>query len=563
MRRPALVVVALVVLSVVTPAVALQSAAAPTAAAPAAPTDTDAPATQSSAPPDPERDVLGWENGYWYNESVAVNSGDGLNQTELDAVVARSMARVEEVRQLEFESTVPVDILSRAEFREQNREGYSNVSIENSLHQNVKYEVLFMVNETTDAVAVQEANQGASVGGYYSPAEKRIVVVSDNTTSPQLSEVTLAQELFHALQDQQYDLTSFNQSTREKHNAIDGIVEGDGNYVDYLYQQRCELNEGAEGYWGECLQDTPTNGTGGGQLANIGLYLLVYQPYSDGPPFVKQLHERGGWEAVNAVYENPPASTEQTIHPKKYGEDAPTPIRIEDRSNESWEPLDLPDSLDYAEFGEAGVFSMFMYPALETQGQTQIIPAASFFNRNGAGEINPLDPYNYTSQYSAGWDGDKLLPYVTNGSADTNETGYVWKLAWDSPDDAEEFYTGYRQLLDYRGAERVGEDTYVLPDSGGYGDAVHVMVEGNTTTIVNAPTVDSLSGVDDRIEVQEVPNGTNVTNGTNGTAGTSDAGEDTSDEDASTGDGPGFGVVAAVVALLVAALFARTRTRRD
>ncbi len=571
MRRLALVVAALVVLSVVAPAAAAPAAPATTAAGADEPTDTAAETTAvqaQTAPPDPDTDVLGWENGYWYNESISVDPADGLNDTELEAVVARSMARVEEVRQLEFESTVPVEILSREEFREENSAGYSNVSVENRLHQNVKYEALFMVNETTDAVSVQQANQGASVGGYYSPAEGRIVVVSGNTSSPQLSEVTLSQELFHALQDQKYDLSSYNQSTRELHNAVDGIVEGDGNYVDYLYQQRCELNEGAEGYWGECLQDTPTNGTAGGQLANIGLYLLVFQPYSDGPPFVKTLHEQGGWEAVNAVYADPPASTEQTIHPEKYGEDAPTPVTIEDRSNDSWEPLDLPDSLDYAEFGEAGVFSMFMYPAFETQGQTQLIPAPAFTNRNDAGELDPLDPYNYTSTYSAGWDGDKLLPYVSEASADTNETGYVWKLTWDSPEDAEEFYDGYQQLLNYRGAERAGEDTYVLPESGGYGDAIHVMVDGNTTTIVNAPTVGTLPAIDDRVEVRAVQNETGGANGTAGEGTTGDdgdatAGDDAADTGTSTGDGPGFGVVVAVVAMLAAALFARSRTRRD
>ncbi|MDX1748601.1 MAG: hypothetical protein R3324_21930, partial [Halobacteriales archaeon] len=37
-------------------------------------------------PPDPETDRLGWENGYWYNESITVDQSDGLSDEELDAI---------------------------------------------------------------------------------------------------------------------------------------------------------------------------------------------------------------------------------------------------------------------------------------------------------------------------------------------------------------------------------------------------------------------------------------------------------------------------------------------
>lgn len=73
--------------------------------------------TAADAPPDPSEDVIGWENGHWYNESIAVNQSDGLNDTELDAFVARSMARVEHLRQLEFARNVTVEPITRDELR--------------------------------------------------------------------------------------------------------------------------------------------------------------------------------------------------------------------------------------------------------------------------------------------------------------------------------------------------------------------------------------------------------------------------------------------------------------
>lgn len=560
MRRLATAVaVALVVLSVVAPAAALPTADGGEAAAGPSTAATNgsasAPAQASDdAPPDPDGDRLGWENGYWYNESIDVDASDGLDDAEMEAVVARSMARVEVVRELEFERTVPVEVLTREEFRAENREGFSNVSIASRTHQNVKYEALFMVNETTDAATVQQQNRGASVGGYYDPTEGRIVVVSENAESPSIDEVTLSQELFHALQDQKFNLSGYNQSTRERHNAIDGIVEGDGNYVDYLYQQRCELSSDDPDYWGDCLEDVPGGNAsgGGGELANFGIYLVVYQPYSDGPPFVRGIHRERGWEAVNAVYEDPPASTEQTIHPEKYGEDAPTNVSLEDRSNERWRPLEVNGSIDYAELGEAGLASMFIYPAYDPRVREPFIPPEQFLNTNESGDVDRFDPLNYSNRYSAGWDGDRLQPYVTDESAETNETGYVWKLAWDSPEESQEFAEGYRRLLELRGAERVGENTYVIPEDGGDGfaDAFHVTVEGNTTTVVNAPSVEELSGVDGSIDPQ--------TGNASGTESGTSSGSD-GDGGTSGGAGPGFGLVAAVVALAAGALLALRR----
>ncbi|MWG34971.1 Hvo_1808 family surface protein [Halomarina oriensis] len=573
MRRPVLLAVVLAVLTLSAPVAAAVPGSVPVLDAS---TDSTLESAQEGAPADPETDVLGWENGYWYNESIDVDPSDGLNDEELDKVVARSMARVEEVRGLEFERTVPVEIYTREQLQQELSQGSSNVSADQRLHQNVKYEATFMVGESTDAVGVQQSNQGASVGGYYSPAAERIVVVSENAESPQLDEITLSQELFHALQDQQFDIGSYNQSTREKHNAIDGIVEGDGNYVDYLYQQRCELPDDDPNAWGDCLADSPASGSGdqatGQSSLNLGLYLVVYQPYSDGPAFVRTIHEQQGWEAVNAIYENPPASTEQTIHPELYGEDAPTEVTIEDRSDDRWNVLELEGGVDYAEFGEGGIASMFIYPTYASEGQGGLLAPQEFLNLNETNQVDSFDPINYNQSWSNGWDGDKLLPYVAD-DAGTNETGYVWKMHWDSPEEAQEFRSGYERLLGFHGATQVGQDTYVV-EQGEFADAFHVTVEGNTTTIVNAPTVEDLSGVDGSVEVQEVQSGQNgtTTAGTNGgttateggstgdtaTGGTSNDSVPATGDDGTTAEtGPGFGVVVALVALLAVALLAR------
>ncbi|MFC7135716.1 hypothetical protein ACFQRB_02125 [Halobaculum litoreum] len=83
-----------------------------------APTAGPAAADDWQYPDDPPSDRLGWEAGYWYNESIDVNQSDGLDAAEREAFVARTMARVERVRGLEFRESVPVEVISRAEYRE-------------------------------------------------------------------------------------------------------------------------------------------------------------------------------------------------------------------------------------------------------------------------------------------------------------------------------------------------------------------------------------------------------------------------------------------------------------
>ncbi|MCU4717669.1 Hvo_1808 family surface protein [Halapricum hydrolyticum] len=554
----------------------------------------DAPSDQTSEPvadehlPDPETDRLGWENGVWYNESIDVTPEDGLNETELDAVVARGMARVEYVRGLEFEETPPVAVISRDEFREEAGSLYGNVTASQRIAENVYYEALLMVDESTDAVGVQESNTAGGVGGYYDPANGEIKIVSENTTTPQMDEITLSQELFHALQDQKFNISSYPSETTENVNARNGIIEGDGNYVDYLYQQSCE-NE----WEGECIMPEESSVPSDFD-PHLGLYQIQLQPYSDGPAFVSDLHEQEGWEAVNEVYENPPASTEQMIHPDKYGEDTPTTVTVEDTSGEDWRPLDVENGTDYESFGEAGLYVTLWYPGYEilSEGGDEddiIIPYRNHLNP-AAGGLDEQDPYNYDYRYTAGWDGDRLVPYVTDESFETNETGYVYELVWDSENDAAEFLEGYQQLLDYRGAQPVpdNESTYRIPDDARFGDAFYVQQDGTTVTIVNAPTVEDLSAIRaGAAPPNETTPGETTTEGTTpgetmtektteetmtdeatgatttdemtdgettGASGTTETTTETSD-----GFGPGFGVLAAVFAAVSTALVASRR----
>ena len=436
----------------------------------AAPTARPTPDTDWQWPDDPATDRLGWEEGYWYNESIAVDQSDGLNETEREAFVARTMARVEHIRGLEFERPVPVEVISREEFRE-SRDDRDDRSAEYRAWNNQIWEALLLVGEGTDVSDVFDELYGGAVQGYYSSSEERIVVVSDAET-PAIDRATLAHELVHALQDQQFGLSS-DARTQDGQLARQGIVEGDARYVEQLYEERC-----ASGVF-ECVANAPGDGGGGGALSVPGVFLTIYTPYSEGPTLVDDLRRRGGWAAVDRAYRRSPESTEQLIHPAAYPDETPVDVTVSDRSSAEWSRFSAPES---DTVGEASMVAMFW--------QHGYIERSAL--RRGTGNYSA---YNYDHPVTAGWGGDRVVPY-RSGEGDDAEYGYVWATEWDTVADAKKFAAAYRTTLQlYLGGQRVEAGVYRVPDDRPFGDAFRVTRSGTRVTIVNAPTVEDLDDV--------------------------------------------------------------------
>lgn len=459
-----------------------------TAAATGASSEQATAGTAARSLADPPQDVLGWEGGYWHNESVPVVARDGLNASEQRIVVNRTMARIELIRRLEFTDTVPVEVISREEF--QNRPGATGGGARSPAFQtfdNAKFESLFLIGENQNSLSVQQANRGQNVLGYYSPQNDSIVVVSP-TATPQINRTTLAHELVHALQDQRFDLASANVPTRERYNARNGLIEGEANYVQRRYEARCD------GQW-RCLRTPSGTSTGGGSGDfHVGVYALEFFPYADGPAFIDAIYDREGWAGVNDLYDDVPRSTEQVIYPQKYGRDAPTNVSIRESNSNGWERVrpGSPGRPDSAVLGQSALSAMFGYTLYDQYNSSPVIAPQEFLNFGASQQINRTDPFDYDLNYTRGWDGDRMYVYQKN-----NETGYVWKLAWDSPEEAREFVRGYRQLLVHWGGERVlgRENVWEVKRDSPFADAFSVRQEGDTVTIVNAPETDDLVDV--------------------------------------------------------------------
>jgi len=481
MRPTPLLVVALVLLAGCGAPFAVSDGSSPGAT----PGGTDAEPTPvvHEERPDPDTDRLGWEDGYWHDDPVAVDPADGLNATERDAVVSRAMARVEVIRDREFQRTVGVTVLGRSNF---SASGNETESAAFRTFDNAKFEALYLIGKDENSIETQDEARNRTVAGFYSSARESIVIVSDSE-SPQLDgERTLAHELVHALQDQQFNLSAAVPETRDAYNGRNGLIEGDARYVEQRYVDRCGET------WACLLRESEgqnDSGSGDGPSINLGVYVLSYFPYSDGPGFVSHLRDNGNWSRVDEAFSDPPSTSAVVIAPEKYGSFEPRDVQLQDRTRNGWERIRPEERADYAELGQSALTAMFAYTLYDEYNTSAVVRPTEFLN-TGPDGVNRSDPFEYDLAPARGWDGDRMHVYERG-----NESAYVWRLAWESRAGAERFAGRYRTLLSHWGGEQVDDGVWVIGGDSPFADAVALEVSGDTVTIVNAPERGALSDV--------------------------------------------------------------------
>ena len=257
--------------------------------------------------------------------------------------------------------------------------------------------------------------------GYYDPKQRTFFIAD---WLPQLvQKPVMAHELVHALQDQHYDLQKNFDLVKDQADlslARKALIEGDAMAVMLVY-----LLEPL----GLSMEDLPDMGTLlQSSAALLGEQFQVYTraplilrqqllfPYVHGLAFVKAALARGGWPELQRVYQHPPVSAQQVMHPEKYFAEPPVlPSEV---------TLHIPD----------GVLSTSWHK----------------LKRDVLGEfflsviLQQFLPEEEARQSAAGWRGDR---YELFEQQDSGRLLLVCVTAWDTPAAATAFFQSYHKLL--------------------------------------------------------------------------------------------------------------------
>jgi hypothetical protein len=234
--------------------------------------------------------------------------------------------RVEALRQLRYDEVPkPVEVTAATA----RREGLADVDRSYPAKQRHADEqvlkMLGLIEPDADLRDLTGSLFEQGVAGYYDPRDGRLRVVTGTGTGTRvLSEMTLAHELTHALEDQRFGLDE-PKGTDDRALARTALIEGTATALMYAYVQRYFTSEETlGGLLGAAFEDT-------GGLPPFMEAQVVF-PYVGGNSFVDELLRRAGgrWSLVNLAYRShPPSSTEQVLHPAAYFDaDAPERVRV-------------------------------------------------------------------------------------------------------------------------------------------------------------------------------------------------------------------------------------------
>jgi hypothetical protein len=173
------------------------------------------------------------------------------------------------------------------------------------------------------------------IAGYYDPEDERLYIARREGTGDAWADMLLGHEIDHALQDQHFDLEAWMDLPTAEGDALlarQAVVEGDGVV---LMVELMLARQHRPAPWGDpgtsaTMAKAMESSAGTDLLARAPLAVresLMF-PYRAGLAFVAELRRRHPWSRVDQVYTQPPASTEQILHPEAYlAGEAPIPVK--------------------------------------------------------------------------------------------------------------------------------------------------------------------------------------------------------------------------------------------
>ena len=379
--------------------------------------------------------------------------------------------QVVDERQLQPKFPVPVVLLSPEQLRQNVVSDYeSDYSDEDAADDVYELSITGLLQPGFDMRNFMIELLSEQIAGFYDPEMREMFVVeAQGFEGPE--RMTYSHEYTHVLQDQNYDLEhglNLNddacEADSERCGAIQALVEGDATLSEITWFQSYATLQDQRQYidYVNSLK-TPIYDSAPAFLKDDFIF-----PYNQGLTFVQTIHDQGGWAAVNAVYQNPPVSTEQILHPSLYPADVPIPVDLPDLAST------LGDGWREVKRNQMGEWYTYLILA------------------RGADTNAQLDD-NIAQSAAAGWGGDEYL--VLHDDA-KNLTAFVMKTVWDAPGEASEFTSAFQDYANARFGVKAAlqADTYTWT----YGDGFSSLKSSGDTTIwiiaPDAATAQTISG---------------------------------------------------------------------
>lgn len=295
---------------------------------------------------------------------------------------------------------------------------------------------LGLIAGTADYAKLWETSASAAAGATYDLSTRRLLVPDFLPLDRQ--RVPLIHEIAHAIADRRFDLRAFLAPPPQALVALSGdatrarlaLVEGDATLatMEVVDPTGAFLRPTALA----SLSDRLRAAAGEGRppwLAELGRFVHV-----DGLLFVARVRARQPWSAVDALWRDPPASSEQILHPEKY-DSCEAPAAVADAVMPALPGYEPPTAGDV--LGEL-VIRAWLATAL---------------------------PSEVAARAAAGWGGDRAALYrpaaarPDGGAAPSPAaTGALaWLTVWDDAAEADDFARAAAAVAGDANAQRRGD----------------------------------------------------------------------------------------------------------
>jgi hypothetical protein len=289
---------------------------------------------------------------------------------------------------------------------------------------NIAYKLLHLIGPEEDLLDSSVEGGDDIVGLYFFYLDRLALIYGGEELTPQ-DEITLAHEYVHSFQDARWNVDELNKlaeqdadenSNTEFQTTLDCLIEGDATVAMYAYAAEVYGPDWIEEIYGgdeEATEPEPAE-----EELSPALQRYFQFNYNECAIFVATIFAAGGWDAVDAMYDDPPRSTEAILHPDRYlnnqdiGSIVPLPELHE--ALEGWERLSL------LPFGE---FDLLVY-------------LSTLLGDEGAAGLA-----------AAGWDGGRSAIY-TREKTDGGQNVLVHiAMGFDSADSNSLFLRAFRDIV--------------------------------------------------------------------------------------------------------------------